>query len=809
MAVSEQTPYIEYTANGTTTSFALDFDCDNQNHLIVLIDGIEPVVGAWSLSNGAVVFNTAPENGKKITLQRNTPFSRTTDYQSYNNSFRPSAVNKDFDWIWLKLQELGVADYLLRLYIDRLHGEQKTYIDQKDTQLQNNINNLSTHVDQQDAQLQQNIDNLKIYVDDEDDELRAYLMEEIRKQGVALDQLDEYYNYLMQQLAQIAVDKGWAAALVADSSGMSQQQINDLAEKWHPINVEKFRQAGFSDSQTIQAALDYINDLPFSGTRLIFEAGRLYTYNAEHSIKNINDLVLDLNGATLKRANGSTTSALLAQELTVAGSAGLTLTLDYIPDNWNVGEYLTVFTSDSDQDTSRTRRRITSINRTNNTVKIYAPLEFSPAKTTLPVGTRVAKNFSCFSGRPSSTDSGSYPLEAGINKRIFVTNGTIDGNRANQYNVSWRFITEVGIHSIGGVIDKVHFKNITSETVVGHGMSVQNCIYEDIGGSLYHTSLNDASKAIAGFAWFTNNTVKRCNLETTARIGHSEGAITFSWGAGNFIVKDNVLEDLTECFLGGFSTYTEAHGDEFLMVSGNIVKGAKGLIWGAQEPTRGIHVTGNIFHDCGDNTAITKSIVANPNNSIHGNTLTGNTQIYQQGTFDELTGNTVAFQQGTFDKLKAGVRRDTFGSIDNTVQYSAHSLIPNYLPTLDSGTVTASERNGTNFHAFVSTAGSGTVHYHPNGANSGSAFSTFNPSDKTYVLGTNITDGKVHIKAGGYQDKMRFKSSSVDMPNFSGLVFGADDADGSWRFVIVSNDLVLQRRESGAWVAKQTFSATP
>jgi hypothetical protein len=138
MAVSEQTPYIEYVANGITTSFALEFDCDNQDHLIVLVDDVEPVVGMviqWRCG-----FHTAPENGKKITIQRNTPFNRTTDYQSYNNSFRPPAVNKDFDWIWRKLQELGVADWLLRLYIDRLHGDQKAYIDQKDTQLQDNIN---------------------------------------------------------------------------------------------------------------------------------------------------------------------------------------------------------------------------------------------------------------------------------------------------------------------------------------------------------------------------------------------------------------------------------------------------------------------------------------------------------------------------------------------------------------------------------------------------------------------------------------------------------------------------------------------
>lgn len=186
MAVQEQTPYIEYTANGATTSFALGFDCESKDHLIVLIDDIEPPIATWSLTGGNVVFTTAPAAGKKITIQRNTPYSRTTDYQSYNNSFRPPSVNKDFDWIWWKLQELGVADWILSNRIDAL----------------------------------------KNYVDDRDDELRAYLMEEIRKQGVALDQLEDYYNYLMQRLAQIAVDKGWDASFVVDGNE-TQHEINN------------------------------------------------------------------------------------------------------------------------------------------------------------------------------------------------------------------------------------------------------------------------------------------------------------------------------------------------------------------------------------------------------------------------------------------------------------------------------------------------------------------------------------------------------------------------------------------------------
>lgn len=182
MAVQEQTPYIEHIANGVTTSFALEFECKDKEHLIVLVDNVEPNVGTWSLENGVVVFGIAPADGKIISIQRNTPFRRDTNFQSYDNSLRPATINKDFDWIWFKLQELGVANWLLKNYVDR-----------------------------------------------KDDELKAYLLEEIHKQGVALDQLDDYYNYLMQRLAQIAVDKGWDASFVVDGS-MTQRQINDGLE---------------------------------------------------------------------------------------------------------------------------------------------------------------------------------------------------------------------------------------------------------------------------------------------------------------------------------------------------------------------------------------------------------------------------------------------------------------------------------------------------------------------------------------------------------------------------------------------------
>ena len=123
MAVQPQTPYIEHIANGVTTVFPLEFDCENKDHLIVLIDDVEADSLTWVLANKQVTFTTAPALNKKITFQRNTPYRRDRNYQTYDNSFRPDPVNKDFDWIWWKSQELGVADWLLNNKIQKFRDD--------------------------------------------------------------------------------------------------------------------------------------------------------------------------------------------------------------------------------------------------------------------------------------------------------------------------------------------------------------------------------------------------------------------------------------------------------------------------------------------------------------------------------------------------------------------------------------------------------------------------------------------------------------------------------------------------------------
>lgn len=247
MAIQPQTPYKEYDANGVTTSFALEFDCEKKDHLIVTVDGAEPPVETWSLNSGHIVFASAPATGKKIEIKRNTPYSRSTNFQAYDNSFRPGPVNMDFDRIWLKLQELGVADWLLRMYVD-------------------------LHVNK----LQQGIKDLKDYVDDQDDQLRAYLIEEIRKQGVALDQLDEYYNYLMQRLAQIAIEKGWEASFIVDESGKNQQEINNITMRTVE-NIDALREFGAKHDQVVH--VNYHTVLGYGQGTYKFELGSTKTDN--------------------------------------------------------------------------------------------------------------------------------------------------------------------------------------------------------------------------------------------------------------------------------------------------------------------------------------------------------------------------------------------------------------------------------------------------------------------------------------------------------------------------------------------------
>lgn len=111
MSVPEQMPIVEYTANGTTTRFPITFDLHDVGYLNVFINKELAPIGSYTVDNfEAVVFATAPNENDEVTLIRDTQLDRETNYQSFDNSFRPAAVNYDFDKIWHVLQEQNLID---------------------------------------------------------------------------------------------------------------------------------------------------------------------------------------------------------------------------------------------------------------------------------------------------------------------------------------------------------------------------------------------------------------------------------------------------------------------------------------------------------------------------------------------------------------------------------------------------------------------------------------------------------------------------------------------------------------------------
>ncbi|TCB50950.1 hypothetical protein E0H80_06160 [Acinetobacter sp. ANC 4779] len=106
-------------------------------------------------------------------------------------------------------------------------------------------------------------------------------IEEAQRQGVALGQLDEYYNYLMQRLAQIAVDKGWDSSFVVHK-GETQYQVN---EKQSDINTNirdrksvKLWAANLVDALSKYNAVDFDKDEVVI-TPVLLASGKTITSN--------------------------------------------------------------------------------------------------------------------------------------------------------------------------------------------------------------------------------------------------------------------------------------------------------------------------------------------------------------------------------------------------------------------------------------------------------------------------------------------------------------------------------------------------
>ena len=506
--------------------------------------------------------------------------------------------------------------------------------------------------------------------------------------------------------------------------GIENKTVLDMLRPYaEHVFLESFRGIGFSDSQTINAALSYIKaNLAGKTTRLVFQSNKEYVYDSSGDIRGMSKLIIDLNGSSLKRAAASTTKTTLAEAI---GTGQGSFTVTAIPANWKVGDTLAAYSDNTHANITKLITVITNLNRTTNKVTTAAGLGATATWTSLiPNGATVAKKFFCFQG------DGSDGATAAINTQIKIINGTIDGNSTQQENNSWYFINEINLNGNDCDVTDVTFKNTAGECIVGHGMDVSECRFNNLMGSAFHLSVHDDTAAQGSISRFRNNYVERVCLATNAVNGHSEGAITFSWGAGRLIVDDNEFKNGKESVLGAFGL-DSTNADKWLVVTNNICEGFKYVFYSLSTSQEGVVLEDNVFSNCGNNYATLRTLIKDPNSSVGHNVWVGNS----------TAGGTQRIRQGIL-----GTATDIYPSA------SAH--LGSTVAGLDSsrlaGVAGLTKETGA-FLAYGSsdTGTSGASFTTPNGTASGSFYAMWDASAKTYKLFGNIAGAKVHVTKAG------------------------------------------------------------
>ena len=111
MAVPDQVPFNQSTANGVSVAFPYTFLIVEESQLAVYLDGVlqasgYTVSGVGVAGGGNVTFTTAPANGVVVERIRETALTRTTDYPP-NGDLLESTLDADFDKTWQAMQEIN------------------------------------------------------------------------------------------------------------------------------------------------------------------------------------------------------------------------------------------------------------------------------------------------------------------------------------------------------------------------------------------------------------------------------------------------------------------------------------------------------------------------------------------------------------------------------------------------------------------------------------------------------------------------------------------------------------------------------
>ncbi|MCM5533182.1 hypothetical protein [Acinetobacter pittii] len=180
---------------------------------------VDPTAYSFNEATRSIQFTTAPIDGSDITIERDTTVERTIQYETYNNSFRPSTLNYDFDRIWRVLQEKGIDSVktlsaLIDL-LDQLSAADRAIVQQLIDETRLNIQSDTGIVELIDLEAQKRQEQDKAY----------NLLSQIEA-GKLGDELKNYFNTVVASQTPHIFD-GVTSQIVVDTTlNQTQAQIN-------------------------------------------------------------------------------------------------------------------------------------------------------------------------------------------------------------------------------------------------------------------------------------------------------------------------------------------------------------------------------------------------------------------------------------------------------------------------------------------------------------------------------------------------------------------------------------------------------
>lgn len=114
LTVGDTRPFVQYAADGAQTAFTFPFPIMAAGDLKVVFDdgaaaSAHTITGVGESDGGTVTFDQPPPAGTRVTLYRDMPVARSTDFVE-SGEFRASALNAELDRLTMMIQQVEASD---------------------------------------------------------------------------------------------------------------------------------------------------------------------------------------------------------------------------------------------------------------------------------------------------------------------------------------------------------------------------------------------------------------------------------------------------------------------------------------------------------------------------------------------------------------------------------------------------------------------------------------------------------------------------------------------------------------------------